>query len=80
MKTIGVNAMNKKLAFLGTALMLGASAFAEGDSFDPSSYLASANTTVTAVVTAVGTLLAAALGLYLAFVGYRKAREALNKA
>ena len=72
--------MNKKIAFLGTALMLGASAFAEGTGFDPSTYLATANTTVTSIVTAVGTLLATALGLYLAFVGYRKAREALNKA
>lgn len=71
----------KKLAFLGTALMLGASAFAEGAAtFDPSTYLSTANTTVTAIVTTVGTLLATALGLYLAFVGYRKAREALNKA
>lgn len=60
---------------------LSAVAMAEGESsFDASSFLSSATSTVTSIVTAVGTLLAAALGLYLAFVGYRKAREALNKS
>lgn len=52
----------------------------EAGSFDPATFLGTATTTVTGIVTAIGTLLAAALGLYLAFVGYRKAREALNKA
>lgn len=72
--------MKKFLPVLGVFLLTGA-AMAEGEaSFDPSTFLGTANTTVTAIVTAVGTLLATALGLYLAFVGYRKAREALNKA
>ena len=68
------------LPVVGGVLATGV-AFAEGETaFDPSTYLGTATTTVTSVVTAVGTLLAAALGLYLAFVGYRKAKEALNKA
>lgn len=74
--------MNKKIALFGLcALGAVAGAFAEGTSgFDPASFLGTAQTTVTAIVTAVGSLLAGALGLYLAFIGYRKAREALNKA
>lgn len=72
--------MNKIKSAL-VAGLVGASAFAEdAATFDPASYLTTANTTVTSIVTAVGVLLATALGLYLAFVGYRKAREALNKA
>ena len=72
--------MKKILPALCAFAVAGVS-FAEGSTaFDPSTYLTTANTTVGSVVTAVGTLLATALGLYLAFVGYRKAREALNKA
>lgn len=68
--------------FCAAALCFGAvAAHAEGESgFDPSTILGTATTTVTAIVTAIGALLAAAIGVYLAFVGYRKAREALNKA
>lgn len=51
-----------------------------GGGFDPTSFLSTAQTTVTAIVTGLGALLVAALGIYLAFVGYRKVREALNKA
>ena len=64
------------LAVMGVSM----AAMAEGEGFDASSFLSSATTTVTTIVSAVGTLLAAALGLYLAFVGYRKAKEALNKS
>lgn len=76
-----MNKFKKALVVVGGS-MLSAIAMAEGESaaFDPSTFLGTANTTVTTIVTAVGTLLATALGLYLAFVGYRKAREALNKA
>lgn len=75
-----MNKFKKFLCALALALM-GSFAFAEGESgFDPSTVLGNATTTVTAIVTAIGALLAAAIGVYLAFVGYRKAREALNKA
>lgn len=84
METVyGVRVMNflKKFAF-AVALSLGSfGVFAEGESgFDATQTLTSATTTVTGIVTAIGALLAAAIGVYLAFVGYRKAREALNKA
>lgn len=76
--------MNKFKKFLGAAALclLGTAVMAEdGDSgFDPSTILGTATTTITTIVTAIGALLAAAIGVYLAFVGYRKAREALNKA
>lgn len=75
--------MNFKKCALTALCVLGAGvAMAEGEAgaFDPSTFLGTASTTVTAIVTAVGTLLTAALGLYLAFVGYRKAKEALNKS
>lgn len=75
--------MNKKLfALLCGVGMMGA-AFAEGEpaaGFDPATFLTTATTTVTGIVTAVGTLLAAVFGLYLAYLGYRKGREAVNKA
>ena len=72
-----------KKFFMALAIALcGSFAFAEGESagFDPSTVIGTATTTVGTVVTAIGSLLAAAIGIYLAFVGYRKAREALNKA
>lgn len=74
------NFMKKFLVAL--AMLLGLSVFAEGEaaSFDPSTFIGTATTTVGTIVTAIGSLLAAAIGIYLAFVGYRKAREALNKA
>lgn len=83
MEILEILKMNKfkKFLFALAFALVGSFAFAEGDSgFDPSSLIGSATTTVTAIVTAIGSLLAAAIGIYLAFVGYRKAREALNKA
>lgn len=72
----------KKYALCATGCVLGAGVALAEDAaaFDPSTFLGTASTTVTTIVTAVGTLLTAALGLYLAFVGYRKAKEALNKS
>ena len=52
---------------------------AEGTSFDPSSVLSTATTTVTGIVASIGTLLGAAFLIYLGFVGYRKGKEAVNK-
>lgn len=74
--------MFKKILCVAALCLLGTVVMAEeGDSgFDPSTILGSATTTIGTVVTAIGSLLAAAVGVYLAFVGYRKAREALNKA
>lgn len=68
--------------FLVPALVCGLSvaAFAEGESgFDPSSLLSSASSTVTAIATAVGGVLTAAAAIYLAFIGWRKFREASSK-
>ena len=68
--------------FLTTALVCGAAvaAMAEGESgFDPSSLLSSASSTVTGIATAIGGVLTAAAAIYLAFIGWRKFREASNK-
>ena len=55
-------------------------AMAEGSSgFDPTTLMSSATTTVTSIVTALGTLLAAAAGIYLAFIGWRAFKAACNK-
>lgn len=71
--------MNKYAVALATACMAGL-ALAEGESgFDPSTMMTTATSTVTGIVTALGTLLAAAAGIYLAFIGWRKFREACNK-
>ena len=71
--------------FLVPALVCGLSvaAMAEGESsgsgFDPSSLLSSAATTVSGIATAIGTVLTAAAAIYLAFIGWRKFREASSK-
>ena len=70
--------------FLVPALVCGLSAvaMAEGESgagFDPSSLLSSAATTVSGIATAIGTVLTAAAAIYLAFIGWRKFREASNR-
>lgn len=69
--------------FLVPALVCGLSlaAMAEGDSstFDPSTLLTTASTTVTSIATAVGGVLTAAAAIYLAFIGWRKFREASNR-
>lgn len=71
----------KKILFAAAFALVGSAVFAEGDQgFDPSTLLGTATTTVTTIATALGSLLAAAFTIYLAFVGYRKAREALGKA
>lgn len=73
--------MFKKSLFMLGAVAASAAAFgADGSGFDASSFITEATTAVTAIVTGLGTLLTAAVGIYLAFVGYRKVREALNKA
>ena len=71
--------------FLVPALVCGLSvaAMAEGDSssgaFDPSQLLSSAATTVSGIATAIGSVLTAAAAIYLAFIGWRKFREASNR-
>ena len=75
----------KRLALAGFGSLASLGAFASGDggsssAFDPTTYITNATTTVTGIATGVGTLLAAVLAIYLAYVGYRKVREALNKA
>lgn len=82
LENLKMNKFFKRLA-LAFAVCLGMCgvAFAEGEQgFDPAQAIETASTTVTTIVTAIGGVLAAAIGLYLAFVGYRKAKEALNKA
>lgn len=70
----------KKYAVALAVAGMSALAMAEGESgFDPSSLISSATSTVTTIVTAIGTLLAAAAGIYLAFVGYRAFKNAINK-
>ena len=59
---------------------LSVAAMAEGESgFDLSSLLSSASSTVTSIATAIGGVLTAAAAIYLAFIGWRKFREASNK-
>ncbi len=67
--------------FLTTALVCAASvaAMAEGEGFDPSSLLSGASSTVSSIATAIGGVLTAAAAIYLAFIGWRKFREASNK-
>lgn len=56
-------------------------AFAEESTgFNPATLVNGATTSVTTVVTAIGSLMTAAVALYVGFVGYRKLREGLNKA
>ena len=69
--------------FLTTALVCAAATavMAEGgnEGFDPSSFLSSASSTVSSIATAIGSVLTAAAAIYLAFIGWRKFREASNK-
>jgi len=70
----------KKYALALAVAGVSALAMAEGSSgFDPSTLMTSANTTITSIVTALGTLLATAAGIYLAFVGWRAFKAACNK-
>lgn len=72
---------NLKKYALGFAVAgLSAVSMAEGSSgFDASTLMGTATTTVTGIVTALGTLLAAAAGIYLAFIGWRAFKAACNK-
>lgn len=71
--------MKKIATMVGTA-MVGGMALAEGQSgFDPTTLLGTASTTVTSIATAVGGVLVAAAAIYLAFIGWRKFREACNR-
>ena len=70
--------------FLVPALVCGLSvaAMAEGESsgsFDPTSLLSSASSTVSGIATAIGGVLTAAAAIYLALIGWRKFREASNR-
>jgi len=69
----------KKLLVAAAVCGLSAAAMAEGDGFDPSSLLSSAATTVSGIASAIGGVLSAAAAIYLAFIGWRKFREASNK-
>lgn len=72
---------NLKKYALGFAVAgLSAVAMAEGDAgFNASTLMGTATTTVSGIVTALGTLLAAAAGIYLAFIGWRAFKAACNK-
>ena len=71
--------------YLVPALVCGLSlaAMAEGEtggaSFDPSSLLQTATSTVSGIASAIGAVLTAAAAIYLAFIGWRKFREASNR-
>lgn len=70
----------KKYAVALAVAGVSALAMAEGETgFDPSTLMTSATSTVTGIVTALGTLLAAAAGIYLAFIGWRAFKAACNK-
>lgn len=72
----------KKIATMVGAAMVGGMALAEGGSgsgFDPTTLLSGASTTVSSIATAVGGVLVAAAAIYLAFIGWRKFREACNR-
>ena len=72
--------MNKKIITALAVCGMAGLALAEGSSgFDPSTLMTSANTTITSIVTALGTLLATAAGIYLAFIGWRAFKAACNK-
>ena len=72
--------MKKILASVGSVMVGGAALAQEsGSGFDPSTLLGQASTTVTAIATAVGGVLVAAAAIYLAFIGWRKFREACNR-
>lgn len=70
----------KKYAVVLAVCGVSVFAMAEGGaSFDAATLMGNATTTVTGIVTALGTLLAAAAGIYLAFVGWRAFKAACNK-
>lgn len=71
----------KKYAVALAVCGVSALAMADGGTtgFDPSTLMTSATTTVGGIVTALGTLLAAAAGIYLAFIGWRAFKAACNK-
>lgn len=76
--------MKKILALVGSVMAGGAALAQEGGgsgsgTFDPSTLLSQASTTVTSIATAVGGVLVAAAAIYLAFIGWRKFREACNR-
>jgi hypothetical protein len=48
--------------------------------FDGAAAIGSAQTAVEGIGVAIGSLLGAAVVIYLGFLGYRKLREAMNKA
>lgn len=51
----------------------------DGGGFDASTLLSSASSTVTGIATAIGGVLTAAAAIYLAFIGWRKFREASSR-
>lgn len=69
----------KKYALAIAVAGVSALAMADGTGFDPTTLMTSAETTVGGIVTALGTLLAAAAGIYLAFIGWRAFKAACNK-
>lgn len=71
--------MNKKVLTALAVCGVAAASFAADAGFDPSTSLSNAQSTVTTIVESVGGILAAAVALYVGFVGYRKLREGLNK-
>ena len=70
----------KKFAVALAVAGMSAAAMAEGSSgFDPSSLMTTATSTVTGIVTALGTLLAAGAGIYISFIAWRAFKAACNK-
>lgn len=67
----------KKIVMLG-AVGVASAALASG--FDAVEVVGQAQTTVVALATAIGALLAAAATIYAGFLGYRKFREAIARA
>ena len=76
MKKYLVPVLSAGLPFFAMAEGEGGSA---ASGFDPTSLLSSAATTVSGIATPVGTVLTAAAAIYLAFIGWRKFREASNR-
>lgn len=70
--------MKRKLMTFLPVLATGAVLAADGDSFDPTTLITSAQTTVTTIVTAFGALLIAAAAFPLAKLGWRKFKAAIS--
>jgi len=70
--------MKKSLITLGAIAAAGV-ALADGAQFDPATLMAGAEGTVTDIATAVATILVAAAGIYLSFLGWRKFRDATSR-